>query len=240
MQAGEELQSHYYNYIISKNMGDTGYGLRVRGESGRKKLVGFTTEVPFDAKPGEWIHVAAVLDGTDEKLYLNGALAGNRPYNKPMKVNNLPLWIGSSPFQGVTDWRGSIGEVRIWAVARTQEEIRATMFSHLRGDEAGLRACWPMDEGGGQKVTDLTGHTEPGEMGANSLAKHEPPIWVLRIDHEPTPHVNKESGLKATTTALQPSMNGIIFDASTDVTSEDIPLEFELEKAEWNEEYKLA
>ncbi|MGB9408394.1 MAG: trypsin-like peptidase domain-containing protein [Terracidiphilus sp.] len=184
LKADEGIRAHYYNYFISKNMGDTGYGFRVRGEAGQKILGGFAVSVPFTPKQGVWTHVAYVLDGTEEKLYLNGTLVGYGPWNKPIKVNHLPLWIGSCPFGGGDNWRGAVEEVRIWAVARTQEEIRATMFCHLRGDEAGLRACWSMNEGQGQKLMDVTGNTPPGQLGSKAEANPDAPNWVPGVDFE--------------------------------------------------------
>jgi len=74
-----------------------------------------------------WIHIAAVTDGTTRTHYINGNLVfqGNE---SPPSVSTLPLRIGSDP-----NWdfmaEGGIDDLRIWKVARTQAQIRQTMFA---------------------------------------------------------------------------------------------------------------
>jgi hypothetical protein len=75
----------------------------------------------------------------DRHVYVNGQFDGVINTGSPIP-NSFDLWIGSSPFGANTNWRGSIDEVRIWAVARTQEQIQSTMNQYLCGDERGLRA----------------------------------------------------------------------------------------------------
>ena len=36
-------------------------------------------------------------------------------------------------------------DVRIWAAARTPEQIRLGMFAELQGNESGLRAYWKLN-----------------------------------------------------------------------------------------------
>lgn len=75
----------------------------------------------------EWIHIAAVTDGTTRKHYINGNLVFQAA-EFPRSVSTLPLRIGSDP-----DWdfmaEGGIDDLRIWKVARTQDQIRQTMFA---------------------------------------------------------------------------------------------------------------
>ena len=72
-----------------------------------------------------WIHIAAVTDGTTRKHYINGNLV-SQGAEALRSVSTLPLRIGSDP-----NWdfmaEGGIDDLRIWKVARTQEQIRQTM-----------------------------------------------------------------------------------------------------------------
>lgn len=75
----------------------------------------------------EWIHIAAVTDGTTRKHYINGNLVFQSG-EAPQSVSTRPLRIGSD-----ADWdfpvEGGIDDLRIWKVARTQDQIRQTMFA---------------------------------------------------------------------------------------------------------------
>jgi hypothetical protein len=53
---------------------------------------------------------------------------------------------------------GTISEVRIWNTARTQAQIQDKMNKGLDGDETGLVAYYPMDEGFGTILYDATGN----------------------------------------------------------------------------------
>ena len=94
-----------------------------------------------------WCHVAAVIDARETRLYFNGALAGTAP--KASSFADFPAtslgYIGwwRDPNNG---FAGGIDEVRVWAAARTVEEIRATMFQRLSGREEGLAGLWNFDD----------------------------------------------------------------------------------------------
>jgi hypothetical protein len=77
--------------------------------------------------PDSWVHIATVTDGAIRRHYINGELVLEAA-ESPQMAGTKPLRIGSDP-----DWdytpEGSIDELRIWKVARTQEQIRSTMFA---------------------------------------------------------------------------------------------------------------
>jgi hypothetical protein len=84
--------------------------------------------IPVPDAPPTWIHIAAVTDGTTRKHYIDGNLVLEMS-EAPLSASQKSLRIGSDP-----DWdfmaQGGIDDLRIWRVARTQEQIRRTMFSH--------------------------------------------------------------------------------------------------------------
>lgn len=77
--------------------------------------------------PDVWIHIAAVTDGTTRRHYINGKLVFESTESAP-STSPKPIQIGSDPDWGFTP-QGGIDDLRIWKVARTQEQIRQTMYA---------------------------------------------------------------------------------------------------------------
>jgi len=115
----------------------------------------------------KWYHVVLVLDGTETvqpnalKAYLNGNQFGSGDGSQLWEHN--PCVIGAvlddTQFHdggegGGHYFEGLIDEVRIWDIARTQEEIRATMNTTLVGDESDLVAYFPFDDGTARDYTE--------------------------------------------------------------------------------------
>jgi hypothetical protein len=90
--------------------------------------------------PTVWIHIAAVTDGTTRSHYINGNLVFQILETTARSVSTLPMRIGSDPnFDFMAE--GGIDDLRIWKVARTQAQIRQTMFTGYipeANDVAGL------------------------------------------------------------------------------------------------------
>jgi hypothetical protein len=172
----ESILSSGYSSIVSKQLNGTGYMLAtnmVGPEPGFKAEV-HGNQVTSGSQPAVdgWQHVAAVWSNSELKIYVNGQFDGVINTGNPIP-NSLPLWIGSSPFGDNTNWRGSIDEVRLWSVARTQAEIQSSMDQYLCGDERGLRAYWSFDEGQGNLLHDTFGPNNGFVVG---------PSWADGVD----------------------------------------------------------
>lgn len=99
-----------------------------------------------------WVHIAAVSDGTMRRHYINGNLVFEDQETAPRSTSTSPFRIGSD-VSYVFTVEGGIDDLRIWTVARTQDQIRATMSapfapegSDLTGQFLGLEA-WYRFEG---------------------------------------------------------------------------------------------
>lgn len=134
---------------------------------------------------GEWIHVAGVYTYDNGSgwtaLYVNGVVVDSRFTDLRMATQFDPVVIGRVGVecggQPATD--GAIDEVRVWSTVRTQEEIRASMFTRLEGDEPGLVGYWRLDDAQGQMVTDLSAFGNHGWLGANPFdVDAEDPLWL--------------------------------------------------------------
>jgi uncharacterized protein (DUF2141 family) len=100
---------------------------------------------------GEWTHVAGTYDGADLKLYMNGELvASSSPAGGLYPPN------GSFSFSGSGEtMNGKLDELRVWNLARTQEQIRESMHIGPGGSNNGLVDYWQFNEGTGSQVTDV-------------------------------------------------------------------------------------
>lgn len=110
-------------------------------------------------KDGNWHHIAMTWKrGTVNGFvsYLDGELiqAKNAGHVNLPVVDSTVLIGSNLEGDGAI---GSFSEVRIWRVARSQAEIRASMKQRMTGREDNLLACFPLNE---IKVEQLGGGTQ--------------------------------------------------------------------------------
>src|SRR6185503_14954851 len=75
---------------------------------------------------GAWNHIAATFDGSTLKVYRNGTLVGSKALSGSLVNTNDPLKFGGNAVW--SEWfKGSMDEVRVWNVARTQSEVTSDM-----------------------------------------------------------------------------------------------------------------
>jgi hypothetical protein len=159
------------------------YSLQLTGANNVRFMTryGFTWDIldgSIASPAEEWVHVACVMNGANKLIYINGQPDGQKPYAESIKVTANDLILGASsptPNQGFLN--GMVREVRIWNVARTQQQIIAGMEQTLTGNEPGLVGYWPLNEGAGQVANDLTGG-HPGRLGSSSDPDDSDPTWV--------------------------------------------------------------
>jgi hypothetical protein len=137
--------------------------------------VAYGASVGPDLEAGDWYHFAGVYDAGERRGYRNGALQMTPPGLEMdlADVNYILLGTKSASFHGLID------EVRIWSVARSEEEIQATWNRSLRGDEPGLVGYWRLDEGSGQAIADATSYQNHGRLGSTTGPDASDPAWVV-------------------------------------------------------------
>lgn len=87
-----------------------------------------------------WYHVAGVFDGSELRLYLDGALIARRAATGPRRTHALPLLIGADPNReghATSLFDGYLDEVRVSSVARYAGERFEPETRH-QADEATL------------------------------------------------------------------------------------------------------
>lgn len=122
----------------------TSWWVGICGTTLRSYLKGSSSQVNGGViNPHEWNHIAVVYDGVHRFHYVNGELVKTSNETGALPANASALRIGSDVSWAHTPL-GSIDEVRLWNVARTQAQIRAGM-SGLSGAQPGLVALWPLN-----------------------------------------------------------------------------------------------
>lgn len=124
---------------------------------------------------GVWQHAAVTFDGSEWRLYLNGNLeavkntGGLTPRADSIQHASLASALNSigepdGYFQGLLD------ETRIWSVARSQSEIRASVNFEV-ASAANLVGRWAMTEGSGVTITSTAAGSVIGDLNLT-------PFWV--------------------------------------------------------------
>ena len=141
-------------------------------------------------KLNTWTHIAGVIDAKKDymKIFVNGHEFGHRHYNgKDRFVKcRLPLRIGVTHIKDqvqTTSFIGQIDEVRIWNIARTEDEISADMNKQLNRDEPGLVGYWKFDEETEGKIVDTSPNKNNGNLIGN--AKLEPYTRQIFVSLKP-------------------------------------------------------
>jgi len=92
-------------------------------------------------RTNEWYHVAAVAGRNGMKLFLDGGLLGTNSFTGGFSVvkSGARCRLGRSVVDTEPLVDGQLAEVRVWKAARTEAQIRQTMFQRLRAVRPGWR-----------------------------------------------------------------------------------------------------
>jgi hypothetical protein len=170
-----------WNAIITKHSADDGswlFRIANNSETGYVPKLNFDTEYPMsnyyansELDLNTWYHVAVKREGTTGTFYLNGLVDGTFTNNKDL-YSTSAVYISD---QGNVDderFTGIIDEIRLWNVARTQNEIQTDMNREIESTEPGLVAYWQFNEGSGTTVYDRTAVSNNGSLQGG-------PAWVF-------------------------------------------------------------
>ncbi len=126
-----------------------------------------------DYTDGNWHHVAAVYDGTNRFVYVDGILIDSDSKTGNVTYTAAQHTIGSSYQITSENFDGAIDDVRFWSMARTQTEIQNNMNLIFSVPETGLVAAYNFDEASGTIARDFVN----GNNG--TLTNMDPAtVWV--------------------------------------------------------------
>ena len=146
---------------------------------------------------GQWHHVAATMAGDGSvTLYIDGVAVGTGNVGAYAVTDGRTV-IGAGSYAGGTTggyFNGQIADARIWDIARTADDVAATMNERLSGDEYGLAGYFPLGGAaveGAQIVTPNLAHDSwaGGEVqGVPDFVSTEPQSFADEITvREDTP-----------------------------------------------------
>lgn len=121
--------------------------------------------------PNQWHHICAVMRSpSDVDLYVNGINVGGSDSgdsNFPMS-SNFPADVAKIGYffsNGINYWfKGMMDDVRLYNIALTQNQIRATMCKKLTGSETGLIGHWDFNETTGNTILDKSANGFNGTL----------------------------------------------------------------------------
>ena len=156
-----------YRWIVQKN---SCFGLKLSPSGNSYKLTaiiylnGRYNDLPISWNDrlkftNVWYHLAFTWDGTWMRLYVNGELKKKRRLSGTILARNTSMTLGGNE-DGLRVVGGDISEVRIWTVGRTYEQLIANMNSGLTGNEDGLTAYYPVNQGSDNVLYDLSPNSQ--------------------------------------------------------------------------------
>ncbi|HKS21590.1 MAG TPA: LamG domain-containing protein [Thermoanaerobaculia bacterium] len=102
----------------------------------------------------EFVHIAVTYDGATRKHYIDGELVASRADSGPMTTNTQPMRFNSDVAYS-PEYANTIDEVRLWNVARTQDELRSGINKTINTPQTGLVAVYHLD---GNANDAIAGH----------------------------------------------------------------------------------
>ncbi len=141
--SGYQEIAYWYGDAASVQFRVNPDGSILYGESGNGWS--FVTSEPNIIPTNEWTHVALTKEGDLCNIYANGIQVGFYQFDNNPVCHTLQ--IGGRGNNMDRFFNGDIDEVRIWNVARTQEEIRDNFCGELTGNEQGIYGLWHCDQG---------------------------------------------------------------------------------------------
>jgi anthranilate/para-aminobenzoate synthase component I len=135
---------------------DTGFGSEVGG-----------LRVDHEFVVGKWYHLAGTYDGSTIAIFVDGLFVDSKNISGRLNIDQSDLYIGrgNPTFSSGEYFHGELDEIRIWNVARSQEQIQAAINSPLTGREEGLVGYWNFEDG---TAKDLSSNGNDGVLDGNA------------------------------------------------------------------------
>ena len=175
-----------------------GFYINSRDQGDRRKVVPsihadwhFEEEVGSGVlEYGSWYHVAVLYYGNQVKTYINGQFNGEANLSGELQHNQRELTIGGTYWTDSDTTDGLIDEVRIWNVARTQEQIKRWMNRRIWWHPKKLVGYWRMDDPlDSRTAKDYSGNGNDGTLMGDAHF-----VFAPRVQEAPS--INPTRSLK--------------------------------------------
>ncbi len=113
-----------------------------------------------------WHHVAGVWDSDSLYLFLDGVKVSKGPINgHPARISSGIIKLGYQyAYSGnIMDLDGKLRDARIWNTAHSEAQIAQYRYEQPQTGN-GLVASWPLDEGTGINISDISGNNLHGTI----------------------------------------------------------------------------
>jgi hypothetical protein len=134
-----------------------------------------TTVIPANV----WTHIAVVWDtvSNTRKYYINGDLEYSSVTAGTAPTGTRELRIGYDGVNTGDEFAGNIAEVRIWNIARSQDDIRHTMNEAIQAPLPGLVADWHLSDNYNDSIGGFNG-TPIAPANLNGPSAPPQPVYV--------------------------------------------------------------
>ncbi len=136
---------------------------------------------------GQWYHLAMTFDGETMKVFVNGQKENELSNVSSISTSDYNLSFGMEQSNGEYALDGFLDEVRLWDIARSEQQIAADYNKILDPTTAGLVGYWNFDEEDGQTIYDITGNGNNGLLGATDAIGLDDPTRVVSTAPVPEP-----------------------------------------------------
>ena len=181
------------SYFLGSSYGSNGIAFCMDANNNVSNVLETADNVVF---PFTWIHVAGTWDGATLKVYVNGELEGTKAWSNTVTGSNNSVLVGKYYGNSTQNFSGYMDEVRIWSVARTEQEIRDNMYKELDnpGSEANLVAYYQFNEGvASQTSDDLSQNNNTAVLGGTLAIEPSDPAWI--VSTAPLPYMSVQNGI---------------------------------------------
>jgi len=116
---------------------------------------------------GDWHHFAAVYDGSNKYLYVDGTLDAEAAVTGSLSTDSYAVSIGSNAQVSSRNFDGLIDEVRIWNAALDSTTIQEWMNRNIAAYHpyySSLVGYWQCNDGSGTIAHDASGHGFNGTL----------------------------------------------------------------------------
>lgn len=141
--------------MVSNYNGTSSFEFSVWGVDGTKHKATASNTLTV----GNWHHVVGTYDGSNVRIYVNGALKTTTAYSGSIATPaDFSLKFGRLGSSALYYWNGQMDNIRIYDYARTQAQIA---WDYNRGAPVGH---WKMDECQGSSAFDAAGNGNKGTI----------------------------------------------------------------------------
>lgn len=138
LMAWIDLRNGYNNEGVV--VGQDKFQIKVNNNRKLEAVVNNTSVTSTDAlNTAQWYHVAAVFNGSELKLYLNGELIKTKSASGGIEADATNFTLGKNPSASNKFFNGKIDEVRVFNTALTDTQVQRMVYQEIENNGSQVR-----------------------------------------------------------------------------------------------------